>query len=39
LTILIVAHRLSTLKKCTLIVELVNGNINRTGTYDEIVNL
>jgi ATP-binding cassette subfamily B protein len=38
LTILIVAHRLSTLKKCTDIVELANGNIIRTGTYEEIVN-
>jgi ABC-type bacteriocin/lantibiotic exporter with double-glycine peptidase domain len=38
LTILIVAHRLSTLKKCTDIVELANGNIIRTGTYQEIVN-
>jgi len=37
LTILIVAHRLSTLKKCTNIVELANGNIVRTGTYEEIV--
>lgn len=38
LTILIVAHRLSTLKECTFIVELENGRIKRIGSYDEILN-
>ncbi len=37
LTIIIVAHRLSTLKKCDQIVELASGGINRVGSYDEIV--
>ena len=37
LTILIVAHRVSTLKNCTQIVELEAGRINRLGTYDEVV--
>lgn len=37
LTILIIAHRLSTLKKCDRIIELGNGGINRIGTYSEIV--
>lgn len=37
LTILIVAHRLTTLKNCTQIVELANGKIKRSGTYEEIV--
>ena len=37
LTILIIAHRLSTLENCTQIVELGNGSIKRTGTYKEIV--
>jgi ABC-type multidrug transport system fused ATPase/permease subunit len=37
LTVLIIAHRLTTLKKCTQIVELGNLNIIRTGTYQEIV--
>jgi ATP-binding cassette subfamily B protein len=37
LTILIVAHRLSTLKKCTQIVELKNGSVFRKGTYQEII--
>ena len=37
LTILIIAHRLTTLKNCTQIVELGNGGIKRTSTYQEIV--
>jgi len=36
LTILIIAHRLTTLKKCTQIVELGDGGIKRTGNYLEI---
>lgn len=38
LTILIIAHRLTTLKNCTQIVELSHGKINRTGVYQDIVN-
>jgi len=37
LTILIVAHRLSTLKKCSQIIELKNGYISRKGSFQEIV--
>ena len=37
LTILIIAHRLTTLKNCTQIVELADGGIKRVGTYAEIV--
>ena len=37
LTILIIAHRLTTLKKCDQIVELGDGGIKRIGTYLEIV--
>jgi ATP-binding cassette subfamily B protein len=37
LTILIIAHRLTTLRNCTQIVELDDGAIKRTGTYQEIV--
>jgi ATP-binding cassette subfamily B protein len=37
LTILIVAHRLTTLRGCDLIVELERGGIRRTGTYQEII--
>jgi len=36
-TILIVAHRLSTLENCTKIVELGDGGIKRSGMYAEIV--
>ncbi len=37
LTVLIVAHRLTTLKNCTQIVELADGTIRRSGTYQEVV--
>jgi len=37
ITVLIVAHRLSTLKSCDLVVELSEGQIVRSGTYHEIV--
>lgn len=37
LTILIIAHRLSTLKNCTQIVELSDGCVKRVGSYQEIV--
>jgi ATP-binding cassette, subfamily B, bacterial PglK len=39
LTLLIIAHRLTTLKNCTQIVELGNGGIMRIGSYQDIVNL
>ena len=37
LTLLIIAHRLTTLKSCTQIVELSDGNIKRIGRYQDIV--
>ena len=37
LTILIIAHRLTTLKNCTQIVELDDGGIKRIGSYQAIV--
>jgi ATP-binding cassette subfamily B protein len=37
LTILIIAHRLTTLKNCTQIVELGDGGVRRIGSYQEIV--
>lgn len=37
LTVLIIAHRLSTLKNCTDIVELGGGGIRRIGSYQDIV--
>jgi len=37
ITILIIAHRLTTLKKCTQVIELEEGKILRSGSYKEIV--
>lgn len=38
LTLLIIAHRLTTLKNCTQIVELGEGGIKRAGSYQDIIN-
>lgn len=37
LTIIIVAHRLTTLKSCSKIIELDSGKISRVGKYEEII--
>lgn len=37
LTILIIAHRLSTVKQCDTIVELAHGEVVAQGTYDELL--
>ena len=37
ITILIIAHRLTTLKRCTQVIELEDGKVLRTGSYKEIV--
>ncbi len=37
LTVILVAHRLSTLKNCSLIVELVDGKVSRCGTFAELI--
>ena len=37
LTIIMIAHRLTTLKSCTQIVELDGGVIKRIGNYQDIV--
>jgi ATP-binding cassette, subfamily B, bacterial PglK len=37
LTVIIVAHRLTTLKNCTQIVKLADGKIARVGSYQEIL--
>jgi ATP-binding cassette subfamily B protein len=36
-TILLIAHRLSTVKRCDIIVELVRGQVAAQGTYEELV--
>jgi ABC-type multidrug transport system fused ATPase/permease subunit len=38
LTLLMIAHRVTTLKSCTQIVELRNGGIKRVGSYPEFYN-
>jgi ATP-binding cassette subfamily B protein len=37
LTVIIVAHRLTTLKGCDQVIEMVKGKINRTGSYRDII--
>ena len=37
LTILIIAHRLTTLQKCDRIIELANGGVLRTGSYESMI--
>ena len=36
ITIIIVAHRTSTLQNCNEIIELKDGKINNSGTYKDI---
>ena len=38
LTILLIAHRLTTLRRCDIIVELEHGRVAALGTYDELLN-
>jgi ATP-binding cassette subfamily B protein len=37
ITLLIIAHRLTTLRNCTHVVELAGGRIKRAGSYQDIV--
>lgn len=39
LTVIMVAHRLSTIKNCDLIVELEDGRIKAQGSYDEMLRI
>ena len=38
ITIIIVAHRLTTLKKCDTIISISSGVIEKVGSYEEIIN-
>jgi len=38
LTVLIIAHRLTTLQNCDYIVKLENGHLYQIGTYQELIN-
>lgn len=35
-TVIVIAHRVHTLKNCDTVIEMENGKISRIGTYDEI---
>jgi ATP-binding cassette, subfamily B, bacterial PglK len=37
LTILLIAHRLSTVKRCDCIVEVANGRLVAQGTYEQLL--
>lgn len=37
LTVLIIAHRVTTLQKCTQVVELCDGVVSRIGSYQDVV--
>ena len=37
LTILFIAHRLTTVRRCDIIVELSEGRVVAQGTYDELL--
>jgi ABC-type multidrug transport system fused ATPase/permease subunit len=37
-TLVLIAHRLATLKNCTQIVELCDGSIKRIGEYQDVIN-
>lgn len=38
ITLLIIAHRLTTLKDCSQVIELSENSVKRVGSYEEIVN-
>lgn len=37
LTVLIIAHRLSTVRRCDCVVELAHGRVKAMGTYDQLI--
>ena len=37
LTVLMIAHRLTTIRHCDMIVELANGRVMGSGAYDELL--
>jgi ATP-binding cassette subfamily B protein len=37
LTILVIAHRLSTVRRCDTIVQLENGRVVAQGTYEQLL--
>ena len=39
ITIILIAHRLSTVKKCDKIFILENGEVKNTGTFEELLKI
>jgi ABC-type multidrug transport system fused ATPase/permease subunit len=39
ITIILIAHRLSTVKKCDNIFLLENGELKNNGTFEELINI
>ena len=39
LTIILIAHRLNTVKNCDIVFKLEKGQIQSQGTFEEIINL
>ena len=39
ITIIIIAHRLNTVKKCNIIYIFDKGEVKSKGTYDELINV
>jgi ATP-binding cassette subfamily B protein len=37
LTVLLIAHRLSTVRRCDNIVELAQGRVKAQGSYDQLI--
>ena len=37
LTIIIVAHRISTLKNCDIIIQIENGNFRKIENYNDLI--
>lgn len=37
ITVFMIAHRLTTLRSCTQVIEIAGGRVRRTGTYDEMI--
>jgi ABC-type bacteriocin/lantibiotic exporter with double-glycine peptidase domain len=38
ITVIVIAHRLNTIKNCNIIFKIENGKLVNRGTYDELIN-
>ena len=39
LTLFVIAHRLTTLRNCTQIIELKSGAVSRMGSYQDLIDI